>query len=201
MGNPHFVMLVDEFAPGWQREAAEVGVLKQFEHGTNVELVKVVGPHEIEIRIFERRSRRNRVFGHGIVRVGSCVDLRQTGWFSGEGGESWWPADSRVGKRGSADRTGADSLPRRILLLGSLLLCGKNLHLRPVVRQIFAALETYNVGSRFGRNSLAVPNRFGCYGEAVVAVQAAKQSVNNLGEHGRLPFTNNLDSGTLLVVF
>ena len=68
MGNPHFVMFVDEFAHEWQKEAAEIGALKQFEHGTNVELVKVVGPHEIEIRIFERGAGETESSG-----TGSCA--------------------------------------------------------------------------------------------------------------------------------
>ena len=68
MGNPHFVMFVDEFAPGWQKEAAEIGALTQFEHGTNVELVKAVGPREIEIRIFERGAGETESSG-----TGSCA--------------------------------------------------------------------------------------------------------------------------------
>jgi diaminopimelate epimerase len=68
MGNPHFVMFVDEFVQGWEKEAAEIGALKQFEHGTNVELVKMVGPHEIEIRIFERGAGETESSG-----TGSCA--------------------------------------------------------------------------------------------------------------------------------
>lgn len=54
MGNPHFVIFVDEFAAGWQKYAAEVAANEWFREGTNVELVRVRGKHEIEIRIFER---------------------------------------------------------------------------------------------------------------------------------------------------
>jgi diaminopimelate epimerase len=68
MGNPHFVMFVDEFAQGWQKEAAEIGALRQFRHGTNVELVKAAGPHEIEIRIFERGAGETESSG-----TGSCA--------------------------------------------------------------------------------------------------------------------------------
>jgi diaminopimelate epimerase len=68
MGNPHFVMFVDEFAQGWQREAAEIGVHRHFQHGTNVELVRVVSPHEIEIRIFERGAGETESSG-----TGSCA--------------------------------------------------------------------------------------------------------------------------------
>ncbi len=68
MGNPHFVMFVDEFAKGWQKEAAEIGALRQFQHGTNVELVRVVGPREVEIRIFERGAGETESSG-----TGSCA--------------------------------------------------------------------------------------------------------------------------------
>lgn len=68
MGNPHFVMFVDQFSQGWQEEAAEIGAHRQFPQGTNVELVKVVGPHEIEIRIFERGAGQTESSG-----TGSCA--------------------------------------------------------------------------------------------------------------------------------
>ncbi|HVP54029.1 MAG TPA: diaminopimelate epimerase [Candidatus Eisenbacteria bacterium] len=54
MGNPHFVVFVREFETGWQRWASEVAVHPQFSHGTNVELVRVIGEHEIEVRFCER---------------------------------------------------------------------------------------------------------------------------------------------------
>jgi diaminopimelate epimerase len=54
MGNPHFVLFVDEFAPGWKEMAAEIAVHRNFRQGTNVELVHVLNPHEIDVRIWER---------------------------------------------------------------------------------------------------------------------------------------------------
>ncbi len=53
-GNPHFVIFVDKFAEGWQREAALIQQQAQFPQGTNVEYVVVRGKNEIEIRLFER---------------------------------------------------------------------------------------------------------------------------------------------------
>ncbi len=53
-GNPHFVVFVDEFVPGWQADAAEIGRHHDFKHGTNVELVRVRDRGNIEVRIFER---------------------------------------------------------------------------------------------------------------------------------------------------
>ena len=54
MGNPHFVIFVDGFLEGWQREAALIASQPAFPQGTNVEYVAVRGPKEIEIRLFER---------------------------------------------------------------------------------------------------------------------------------------------------
>lgn len=54
MGNPHFVIFVDSFQEGWQRQAALIATQPVFPQGTNVEYVVVRGPNEIEIRLFER---------------------------------------------------------------------------------------------------------------------------------------------------
>jgi diaminopimelate epimerase len=54
MGNPHFVIFVDGFQEGWQRQAALLTTQPVFPQGTNVEYVVVRGPNEIEIRLFER---------------------------------------------------------------------------------------------------------------------------------------------------
>jgi len=54
MGNPHFVMFVDNFQEGWQKQAALIGTQTQFPQGTNVEYVAVRGSDEIEIRLYER---------------------------------------------------------------------------------------------------------------------------------------------------
>jgi len=58
-GNPHFVVLVEkpDFAVGkraWMGLGAEIYTHRDFPQHTNVEFVRVVGDHEIEIRIFER---------------------------------------------------------------------------------------------------------------------------------------------------
>src|ERR1700688_3485781 len=54
MGNPHFVIFVENFQDGWQRQAALIGAQPQFPQGTNVDYVAVRGKHQIEIRLFER---------------------------------------------------------------------------------------------------------------------------------------------------
>ena len=54
MGNPHYVIFVDEFPPQWQDMAAEVATHRDFPNGTNVELARVVNEHKLEVRIWER---------------------------------------------------------------------------------------------------------------------------------------------------
>ena len=67
-GNPHYVMFVDEFPQDWQTQAAEIGRHPHFPQGVNVELVKVLGPGAIEIRIFERGAGETQSSG-----TGSCA--------------------------------------------------------------------------------------------------------------------------------
>ena len=68
MGNPHFVIFVENFQDGWQRQAALIGTQPQFPQGTNVEYVVVRGAHEIEIRLFERGVGETQSSG-----TGSCA--------------------------------------------------------------------------------------------------------------------------------
>lgn len=68
MGNPHYVVFVGEFAPGWQAEAAEIGRHHDFKHGINVELVKIKDDANIEVRFFERGVGETQSSG-----TGSCA--------------------------------------------------------------------------------------------------------------------------------
>ena len=54
MGNPHFVMFVEDFAPQWPELAAQIATHRDFPNGTNVEAVRVLNQHEIDVRIWER---------------------------------------------------------------------------------------------------------------------------------------------------
>lgn len=128
------------------------------------------------------------------MRGCSCVHLQQTSEFTRKGGQSGRTANGRMGERGSTDWPGADPLHRGVLLLssGRFLSFRNDLHPNPVVGKIFAAFKANDVSSRFGWNTLAVPIRLGCDWKAVVAVETAKQCVDNLGEHGRLPSTDQL---------
>lgn len=65
MGNPHFVIFVEDFPEGWQQQAALIGAQPLFPRGTNVEFVVVRGPKEIEIRLFERGVGETQSSGTG----------------------------------------------------------------------------------------------------------------------------------------
>ena len=68
MGNPHFVIFVENFQEGWQRQAALIGTQPQFPQGTNVEYAVARGANEIEIRLFERGAGETQSSG-----TGSCA--------------------------------------------------------------------------------------------------------------------------------
>jgi diaminopimelate epimerase len=68
MGNPHFVVFMDEFTPGWQGDAAEIGKHHDFKYGINVEFVLVRGPENLEVRFFERGVGETQSSG-----TGSCA--------------------------------------------------------------------------------------------------------------------------------
>jgi diaminopimelate epimerase len=58
-GNPHIVIFVDksDFSVDrqrWQSIGQQICGHPDFPHQTNVEFVRIISPHEIEIRIFER---------------------------------------------------------------------------------------------------------------------------------------------------
>jgi len=68
MGNPHYVVFVSEFAPGWPAEAAEIGRHHDFKYGINVELVDIKDKQNIEVRFFERGVGETQSSG-----TGSCA--------------------------------------------------------------------------------------------------------------------------------
>src|SRR5947199_4599963 len=68
MGNPHFVVFVDEFGPAWQGDAAEIGKHHDFKYGINVELVRVRDKENLEVRFYERGVGETQSSG-----TGSCA--------------------------------------------------------------------------------------------------------------------------------
>src|SRR3974390_2677166 len=65
MGNPHFVIFVSEFESGWQQWAGEASVHPHFPQGANVELVRVINEHEIEVRFCEGGGGETQPSGPG----------------------------------------------------------------------------------------------------------------------------------------
>ncbi|MGO8795476.1 MAG: diaminopimelate epimerase [Candidatus Sulfotelmatobacter sp.] len=69
MGNPHYVIFVNEFAKNWQEEAGRIQRSSEFaEHGVNIELVAVDGKHDVRARFFERGVGETQSSG-----TGSCA--------------------------------------------------------------------------------------------------------------------------------
>jgi len=68
IGNPHYVIFVDNFPPNWQHQAAQIGAHAHFPQGVNVELVKVISEEAVEIRIYERGAGETQSSG-----TGSCA--------------------------------------------------------------------------------------------------------------------------------
>ncbi|HEY7351178.1 MAG TPA: diaminopimelate epimerase [Terriglobales bacterium] len=68
MGNPHFVVFVNEFSPGWQGDAAEIGKHHDFKYGINVEFAVVRDAQNIEVRFYERGVGETQSSG-----TGSCA--------------------------------------------------------------------------------------------------------------------------------
>jgi diaminopimelate epimerase len=68
MGNPHFIIFVENFQEGWQRQAAQIGSQPQFPQGTNVAYAVIRGANEVEIRMFERGAGETQSSG-----TGSCA--------------------------------------------------------------------------------------------------------------------------------
>jgi diaminopimelate epimerase len=70
MGNPHYVMFVQEYAAGWQADAAEIGARPDFKHGINVELVIIKDKSNVEARFFERGVGETQSSGTGSCASG-----------------------------------------------------------------------------------------------------------------------------------
>jgi len=65
MGNPHYVIFVDEFTRNWQAQAAEIQSQPQFPQGVNVEFVRVDSKFDIRVRFFERGAGETQSSGTG----------------------------------------------------------------------------------------------------------------------------------------
>ena len=68
MGNPHFVVFVDQFPQEWKRMASRIQESGQFRQGVNVELVKLRSPRDLDVVFFERGVGETQSSG-----TGSCA--------------------------------------------------------------------------------------------------------------------------------
>ena len=68
MGNPHFVIFVDEFTRNWQSQALEIQRQPSFPEGVNVEFVRVDSKFDLSVRFFERGAGETSSSG-----TGSCA--------------------------------------------------------------------------------------------------------------------------------
>ena len=68
MGNPHYVIFVQEFSERWQDEAAEIQHSPGFKRGVNVEMAAIDGKHDLRARFFERGVGETQSSG-----TGSCA--------------------------------------------------------------------------------------------------------------------------------
>jgi len=65
MGNPHFVIFVDQVWPDWQKRAADIQRVVGFKRGINVELVVVRNTSNIDVVFYERGVGETQSSGTG----------------------------------------------------------------------------------------------------------------------------------------
>jgi diaminopimelate epimerase len=106
MGNPHYVVFVDEFAPDWQTFGAAIQHHPYFTQGVNIEFVIVRDSQNIEVRFFERGVGETQSSGTGSCA--SAVATIAAGWAQSpvrvhaQGGTQTVRWDGQVFLRGSA---------------------------------------------------------------------------------------------------
>ena len=69
MGNPHAIAFVDDLAFDWRAEGARVENAPSFPDRTNVEFVRIVGPREAEVKVWERGCGETLACGTGACAV------------------------------------------------------------------------------------------------------------------------------------
>ncbi len=68
MGNPQYVVFVTEFPESWAALGARIQAQAEFPHGVNVDFVRIVDRHTVEVRFFERGAGETLSSG-----TGSCA--------------------------------------------------------------------------------------------------------------------------------
>jgi diaminopimelate epimerase len=77
VGNPQCVVFVDAFSPDWETLGAEIESHPRFEKRTNVSFVRVVDPHTIQARFYERGAGVTLSSGTGSTGAGVAAILRK----------------------------------------------------------------------------------------------------------------------------
>ena len=91
VGNPHLACVVDEPLAGFDLSAPPQLDEAQFPGGANVELVRVTGPRQAEMRVHERGSGITLSCGTGAVAAAVAASAAAGQWPPGPGGpgEPW----------------------------------------------------------------------------------------------------------------
>ena len=76
---------------------------------------------------------------------------------------------------------------------GCFLLVSYDLHFVPVIRYVFATVQTDNVGTWFAWNASAVTHWLEGPGKAVIRVNTTKKGVDHFGEHGELQWRRSAE--------
>ncbi len=76
MGNPHAVAFVEDYGFDWREEGSSVETDEAFPDKTNVEYIKVIGPTEADMKVWERGCGETMACGTGAcaVAVAGAID-------------------------------------------------------------------------------------------------------------------------------
>ncbi len=94
VGNPHLACVVDEPVAGFDLSSAPLLDNAQFPDGANVELVRITGARQAEMRVYERGSGGTLSCGTGAVAAAVAASAAAGQWPAGprepgEPGEPW----------------------------------------------------------------------------------------------------------------
>ncbi len=107
IGNPHLACLVDAPLAGFDLSAPPVVDQARFPAGVNVEVVRVVGPRELEMRVYERGSGATLSCGTGAVAAAVAAAVRAAAGPDGPDGPDW--PDGPDGPAVVAESAGPDT--------------------------------------------------------------------------------------------
>ncbi len=77
VGNPQCVVFVESFPENWEALGAEIEAHPRFPKRTNVSLVRVIDPHTLETRFYERGAEVTLSSGTGSTGAGAAAILRK----------------------------------------------------------------------------------------------------------------------------